>query len=76
MGHVRGLVAEQGIGVLWATHLFDEIVASDDLVILHQGRILAEGKVARIVANAGAHDLHSAFVHMTQIGTASEDAAP
>jgi ABC-type ATPase involved in cell division len=26
LGHVRQLVTEQGIGVLWATHLFDEIV--------------------------------------------------
>ncbi len=76
LGHVRSLVAEQGIGVLWATHLFDEIVPGDDLVILHQGRILAEGKVAGIVAKAGAHDLHSAFVHLTEMGAASEDAAP
>ena len=76
LGHVRSLVAEQGIGVLWATHLFDEIVPGDDLVILHQGRILAEGKVAGIVAKAGAHDLHSAFAHLTGMGAASEDAAP
>ena len=27
LGHVRQLVTEQGIGVLWATHLFDEIIA-------------------------------------------------
>jgi ABC-2 type transport system ATP-binding protein len=67
LGHVRGLVVEQGIGVLWATHLFDEIVSSDDLVILHEGRVLAEGKVARIVAEANARDLHSAFVHLTGI---------
>jgi ABC-2 type transport system ATP-binding protein len=76
LGHVRGLVVEQGIGVLWATHLFDEIVPSDDLVILHQGRILAKGKVAGIVAEAGAHDLHSAFVRLTGIGATSEEAVP
>jgi ABC-2 type transport system ATP-binding protein len=68
LGHVRELVIEQGIGVLWATHLFDEIEPSDDLVILHQGRILAEGKVARIVAKAGARDLNSAFTQLTQTG--------
>jgi ABC-2 type transport system ATP-binding protein len=76
LGHVRGLIAEQNIGVLWATHLFDEIVPSDDLVILHQGRILAEGKVARIVADAKARDLHSAFVQLTETGLGSEDAVP
>ena len=74
LGHVRGLVIEQGIGVLWATHMFDEIVPSDDLVILHQGRILAEGKVARIVAEAKARGLHSAFVHLTETTSESRDA--
>jgi ABC-2 type transport system ATP-binding protein len=63
--HVRGLVAEQGIGVLWATHLLDEIVASDDLVVLHQGKILARGQVARIVAGSGARDLNAAFMRLT-----------
>ena len=28
LSHVRQLVAEQGIGVLWATHLFDEITVN------------------------------------------------
>jgi ABC-2 type transport system ATP-binding protein len=76
LGHVRNLVIEQGIGVLWATHLFDEIVPSDDLVILHQGRILAAGKVARIVAEANARDLHSAFVRLTETIPESGDAMP
>src|ERR1700716_165165 len=76
LGYVRGLVVEQGIGVLWATHLFDEIVPSDDLVILHQGRVLAEGKVAHVVARARARDLHSAFVQLTETGSGSEGAVP
>jgi ABC-2 type transport system ATP-binding protein len=68
LGHVRRLVTEQGIGVLWATHLFDEIAPSDDLVILHQGRILARGTVARVVAEAKTDDLHSAFMQLTGTG--------
>ncbi|WP_051386758.1 ABC transporter ATP-binding protein [Bradyrhizobium sp. ARR65] len=66
LGHVRQLVAEQGIGVLWATHLFDEIVASDDLVVLHQGKMLARGRVSDVVATAGGQDVHSAFMRLTQ----------
>src|SRR3982075_4625372 len=58
LSHVRQLVTEQGIGVLWATHLFDEINSSDDLVVLHQGRVLAKGNVASIVAKANARDLN------------------
>ena len=66
LDHVRRLVTEQGIGVLWATHLFDEIVPSDELVVLHQGRVLAHGQVARIVAGTNARDLYSAFMHLTK----------
>jgi ABC-2 type transport system ATP-binding protein len=76
LGHVRSLVAEQGIGVLWATHLFDEVVPSDDLVILHQGRVLAEAKVACVVAKARARDLHSAFAQLTQSGPGGEETVP
>jgi ABC-2 type transport system ATP-binding protein len=72
LAYVKGLVSEQQIGVLWATHLFDEIDADDQLVVLHQGRILAKGKVARIVAEAEAHDLHSAFAQLTGSGPLPE----
>lgn len=65
LAHVRRLVAEQNIGVLWATHLFDEIAPSDAGVILHRGRVLADGPVARIIAAAGAADLPGAFARLT-----------
>jgi ABC-2 type transport system ATP-binding protein len=65
ISHVRQLVAEQGIGVLWATHLFDEITAGDDLVVLHQGKVLAHGAVAQVIAQAGAQDVNSAFMRLT-----------
>jgi len=76
LGHVRELVAEQAIGALWATHLLDEIVPSDDLVILHKGRILADGKVGSIVAKAEALDLVSAFARMTEPGSGSKVTVP
>ena len=65
LNHVRRLANEQGIGVLWATHLFDEIIPDDELVVLHQGRTLAHGKVAHVIDKAGARDLHSAFMRLT-----------
>lgn len=74
--HVRQLVAEQGIGVLWATHLFDEITPSDDLVVLHQGRVLAHGKVSSVIADAGAHDVNSAFMRLTGAAAISGSPAP
>jgi ABC-2 type transport system ATP-binding protein len=74
LGHVRHLVTEQGIGVLWATHLFDEIIPSDNLIILHQGRVLARGEVARVLEEAGARDVNSAFMRLT--GTQSGSLTP
>ena len=65
ISHVRQLVMDQGIGVLWATHLFDEITANDDLVVLHQGKVLAKGPVGRVIADAGAQDVNSAFMRLT-----------
>lgn len=65
ISHVRQLVTEQGIGVLWATHLFDEIAPGDDLVVLHQGKVLAKGPVGRVIADAGAQDVNTAFMRLT-----------
>jgi ABC-2 type transport system ATP-binding protein len=76
LNHVRRLVTEQGISVLWATHLFDEIVPGDDLVILHQGRILAQSEVVRIVTETKAPDLYSAFMHLTGTIPESRSAVP
>lgn len=65
ISHVRQLVAEQGIGVLWATHLFDEIQPEDDLVVLHQGKVLARGPMSRVIAESGAQDVNTAFMRLT-----------
>jgi ABC-2 type transport system ATP-binding protein len=65
LSHVRQLVGEQGIGVLWATHLFDEIIPSDNLVILHQGRVLARGGVAHVLKEVDVQDVNSAFMRLT-----------
>lgn len=72
LGHVRALVRDHGIAVLFATHLFDEIANNDQLVVLHQGRVLARGPLPDVLAQAGARDLHSAFMRLT--GTASDAA--
>ena len=41
--HVHDLTSTEGLTVLWATHLSDEVRDSDRLIVLHQGRILADG---------------------------------
>ena len=63
--HVRGLVRERGVAVLWATHLLDEIEADDLIVVLHKGRVLAAGEIGHVVAESGAADIHDAFSRLT-----------
>lgn len=48
VGIVRALVREEGLSVLWATHIFEEISPQDEVVILHRGRIVAEGRAETI----------------------------
>lgn len=65
VAHVRSLVANEGIGVLWTTHLIDEIAMSDDVIVLHKGQVLAAGKAADIIARAGTPDMRLAFAKLT-----------
>ncbi|MEN9270938.1 MAG: ATP-binding cassette domain-containing protein, partial [Thermostichales cyanobacterium HHBFW_bins_127] len=43
VGQVRRLVDEQGITVLWITHRLEELPWADQVVILEQGQITAQG---------------------------------
>jgi ABC-2 type transport system ATP-binding protein len=59
----HALAAEQGAGVLWATHLIDEIAPDDPVVVLHRGRVMARGRAADL---AGAGGLTDAFLTLTR----------
>jgi ABC-2 type transport system ATP-binding protein len=72
LGHVRRMV-EEGVSVLWATHLIDEVTQDDHVVVLHQGRVLAHGAAARIIEVADAQDIRSAFIQLTQAGEAAHE---
>jgi ABC-2 type transport system ATP-binding protein len=65
IGHVRRLVGTENIGVLWATHLIEEVAPDDFVVILHKGRVLAEGTASDIVRAHGGHDIGAAFSAIT-----------
>ncbi len=77
LAHVRQLVARDGLSVLWATHLIDEVAESDNVVVLHHGQVLAHGPVARVIADAGARDIGDAFARLAQIvpGVGTSEAA-
>ncbi len=55
----------RGVAVLWATHLVDEAEAADRVLILHRGRMLADGTPQALVAQAGTATLAQAFLKLT-----------
>ena len=71
LDHVRALIVDEGIGVLWATHLIDEAQAGDNVVVLHQGKVLAAGGLDAVVAQSGKANLREAFAQLTGIGRAN-----
>lgn len=64
--HVHGL-ADQGLAVLWATHLTDEIASRDDVVLLDRGQVVAQGPAGEV---GGAGGLAAAYLALTAEGAA------
>jgi ABC-2 type transport system ATP-binding protein len=75
LGYVRRLVAEDGAAVLWATHLIDEVSDDDDVIVLHQGRVLTHGSVPCVLDAADAKDIRAAFTRLTQGADAAIEAS-
>ncbi|TGV93782.1 ABC transporter ATP-binding protein, partial [Mesorhizobium sp. M2E.F.Ca.ET.154.01.1.1] len=63
---IRKLVETEGIGVLWATHLIDEVDDSDHVVVLRQGDLVAKGKVADVVKASGSGSIGEAFSKLSR----------
>ena len=65
---VRGLVSGQGVGVLWATHLVDEVAADDCIVLLHKGRVLFSGPAPALLELTQTNALRAAFLALVGNG--------
>ena len=66
LDHVRRLCREEGLAALWATHLIDEVDADGKVIVLHRGRVLAQGVVAEVITAAGADSMKGAFDALTR----------
>jgi ABC-2 type transport system ATP-binding protein len=71
--HVHTICKEDGITVLWATHLVDEVWPDDGLAILHRGRIRDSGSVAEILSRTGAADVLQAFTRLTDSNAVADN---
>ena len=63
---VRDEVRERGAAVLWATHLVGEAEQADRVLVLHRGKLLADGTPAAVTAALGGPGLEAAFIHATR----------
>ena len=71
VAEVHRLSRDDGIAVLWTTHLVDELdLERDRIVLLNRGRVRAAGTVPEVLAASGAGDLGALF------DEPSEDRAP
>jgi ABC-2 type transport system ATP-binding protein len=61
---VRALADGGEVGILWATHLFDEVRGEDQVILLHKGEVLASGTAADI---AGEQTLSERFLALTGV---------
>jgi ABC-2 type transport system ATP-binding protein len=62
---VRADVAARSTSVLWATHLVEEAEAADRVLVLHKGRLLADGTPAQVTERLGGPTLEEAFIRAT-----------
>jgi ABC-2 type transport system ATP-binding protein len=53
------------IGVLWTTHLVDEVEDADRVIVLHRGRALFQGSPAELRKEAQAETIGAAFLKLT-----------
>ncbi len=62
---LRADVAARGTTVLWATHLVEEATGADRVLVLHRGRLLADGTPAEVTAALGEASLEAGFIART-----------
>lgn len=65
IAHIRSLCRDEGLSVLWATHLMDEIEPHDQVILLQAGQIRAAGEAAELMRNAGTTDMEVLFAALT-----------
>ena len=63
---VRGLCRDQGLAVLWATHLIEEVKTADRLLLLHQGSVRYDGRIDDFMAAAERPDFQTEVLRALQ----------
>jgi len=60
--HISECMRQQPMAVLWATHWIEEIEDAAQVVVLHRGRVLADGPQQAVIETLGEPTLEEGFV--------------
>jgi ABC-2 type transport system ATP-binding protein len=66
LADVKTLCREQGLGVLWATHLVDEAETADRIVVLSKGQVKFDGTSENLKDQYNMSSVTDAFLYLTQ----------
>jgi ABC-2 type transport system ATP-binding protein len=70
---VTALCRDDRLAVLWATHLIDEVTPDSQVVVLHHGKVSADGQRDDLLAATQTQSIGAAFAHLTQEKTGGGD---
>lgn len=73
---IRRDVQERGTTVLWATHWVEEAAQADRVLVLHQGRLLADGTPADVARALGGATLEQGFIQRTATSPSAPSSSP
>ena len=62
--HAFARLADGGATLLVSSHVMDEAERCDELLLLHQGRLLARGTTGELLARTGAEGMDEAFLRL------------
>lgn len=65
LAYVHRLCHEQGLSVLWATHLIDEAEQADQVLVMHKGKLLAQATPAALINQTQTASLLEAFFQLS-----------
>jgi ABC-2 type transport system ATP-binding protein len=74
LANIRKLVASDGISVFWATHLIDEVDEGDKVVVLSEGKMVADAGVADVIRATGTRTIGEAFGRLSRKPARAEEA--
>jgi len=66
LANIRRLVVSEGISAFWATHLIDEVDEGDKVVVLSEGRVVADAGVADVIRATGTSSIGEAFGRLSR----------